>query len=30
VTEEHVDEIFTMLARGLDDTLEWARGEKLL
>ena len=30
VTEEHVDEIFTGLARGLDDTLEWARGEKLL
>jgi 4-aminobutyrate--pyruvate transaminase len=30
VTEEHVDEIFTGLARGLDDTLEWARSEKLL
>jgi 4-aminobutyrate--pyruvate transaminase len=30
VTEAQIDEIFTALARGLDDTLEWARKEKLL
>lgn len=30
VTAEHVDEIFTKLARGLDDTLAWAQGEGLL
>ncbi len=30
VTAEHVDEIFAGLRRGLDDTLEWARKERLL
>jgi 4-aminobutyrate--pyruvate transaminase len=30
VTNEHLDEIFTKLARGLDDTLAWARRERLL
>jgi 4-aminobutyrate--pyruvate transaminase len=30
VTPSDVDEIFTKLRRGLDDTLEWARREKLL
>ncbi len=30
VTSADVDEIFTKLRRGLDDTLEWARREKLL
>jgi 4-aminobutyrate--pyruvate transaminase len=30
VTPNEIDEIFTKLARGLDDTLEWARRERLL
>jgi 4-aminobutyrate--pyruvate transaminase len=30
VTEAQIDEIFTALAGGLDDTLEWARKEKPL
>jgi len=30
VTSAHVDEIFAKLRRGLDDTLEWARSERLL
>jgi 4-aminobutyrate--pyruvate transaminase len=30
VTTEHLDEIFTKLARGLDDTFAWARREQLL
>jgi 4-aminobutyrate--pyruvate transaminase len=30
VTPDEIDEIFTKLARGLDDTLEWARRERLL
>jgi hypothetical protein len=30
VTPAHVDEIFTKLSRGLDDTLAWARREQLL
>lgn len=30
VTTEHVDEIFTKLARGLDETLAWAKSERLL
>jgi len=29
VTSAHVDEIFAKLARGLDDTLAWAKREKL-
>ena len=30
VTPQDVDEIFTKLERGLDDTLAWAKREKLL
>jgi 4-aminobutyrate--pyruvate transaminase len=30
VTEEQIGEIFTLLRRGLDDTLEWARSERLV
>ena len=30
VTEAQIDEIFSTLARGLDDTLEWAHKERLL
>lgn len=30
VTPEHIDEIFTLLAQGLDDTLAWARKERLV
>jgi 4-aminobutyrate--pyruvate transaminase len=30
VTSAHIDEIFTKLRRGLDDTLAWAQREKLL
>jgi 4-aminobutyrate--pyruvate transaminase len=30
VTADHLDEIFTKLARGFDDTLAWARRERLL
>ena len=30
VTPADVDEIFAKLRRGLDDTLEWARRERLL
>jgi 4-aminobutyrate--pyruvate transaminase len=30
VRPSDLDEIFTKLRRGLDDTLEWARREKLL
>jgi 4-aminobutyrate--pyruvate transaminase len=30
VTDEQVGDIFDLLARGLDDTLEWARKERLL
>jgi 4-aminobutyrate--pyruvate transaminase len=29
VTEEQIGDIFDLLARGLDDTLEWARKERL-
>jgi 4-aminobutyrate--pyruvate transaminase len=29
VTEEEIGDIFDLLARGLDDTLEWARKERL-
>jgi 4-aminobutyrate--pyruvate transaminase len=30
VTAAHIDEIFAKLRRGLDDTLEWARRERVL
>jgi len=30
VTPNHIDEIFTKLRRGLDDTLAWAKRERLL
>jgi 4-aminobutyrate--pyruvate transaminase len=30
VTADEIDEIFTKLGRGLDETLEWARRERLL
>jgi 4-aminobutyrate--pyruvate transaminase len=30
VTTEHIDDIFDRLARGLDDTLEWANKERLV
>jgi 4-aminobutyrate---pyruvate transaminase len=30
VTEEQIDDIFDRLAKGLDDTLAWARAERLL
>jgi 4-aminobutyrate--pyruvate transaminase len=30
VSEGDIDEIFDLLARGLDDTLEWARKERLI
>jgi 4-aminobutyrate--pyruvate transaminase len=30
VTVEHIDEIFTKLAHGLDDTLAWAQRERLV
>ena len=30
VTAAEIDEIFTKLTRGLDDTLTWAKREKLL
>jgi len=30
VTANHIDEIFVKLSRGLDDTLAWARRERLL
>jgi 4-aminobutyrate--pyruvate transaminase len=30
VTPEQIDEIFTLLAQGLDDTLAWARKERLV
>jgi 4-aminobutyrate--pyruvate transaminase len=30
VTPNDIDEIFTKLRRGLDDTLAWARRERLL
>jgi len=30
VTPNDIDEIFTKLARGLDDTLEWAKRERLV
>jgi 4-aminobutyrate--pyruvate transaminase len=30
VTPDDVDEIFVKLARGLDDTLAWAKRERLL
>jgi 4-aminobutyrate--pyruvate transaminase len=29
-TEEQIEEIFDLFAKGLDDTLDWAKKERLL